>query len=84
MTTTQPSANSNATQWIEEGAAAMALAELSPSAPKHAMPRRENFDVIVIGDGQADLSVGYYLAQAGVRFVILDANRRIGDSWRNR
>jgi putative flavoprotein involved in K+ transport len=84
MTTTQPSANSNATQWIEEGAAAMALAELSPSAPKHAMPRRESFDVIVIGGGQAGLSVGYYLAQAGVRFVILDASRRIGDSWRNR
>jgi putative flavoprotein involved in K+ transport len=49
------------------------------------VPReRERFDVIVIGGGQAGLSVGYYLAQRGLRFVILDANERIGDSWRKR
>jgi len=52
----------------------------------HAAPaRREQFDVIVIGGGQAGLSVGYHLARAGgIRFVILDANERIGDSWRGR
>lgn len=61
-----------ATHLIEEGAASMQLG------------RRESFDVIVIGGGQAGLSVGYYLARAGIRFVILDANERIGDSWRNR
>jgi putative flavoprotein involved in K+ transport len=44
----------------------------------------ERFDVIVIGGGQAGLSVGYYLARRGQRFVILDASERIGDSWRNR
>ena len=44
----------------------------------------ESFDVIVIGGGQAGLSVGYHLAQRGVRFVILDANERIGDTWRKR
>jgi putative flavoprotein involved in K+ transport len=38
----------------------------------------------VVGGGQAGLSVGYYLAQRGLPFVILDANPRIGDSWRNR
>ena len=38
--------------------------------------RRERFDVIVIGAGQAGLSVGYHLAQHGLRFVILDANER--------
>ena len=47
-------------------------------------PMRECFDVIVIGGGQAGLSVGYHLARAGVHFTILDANERIGDSWRKR
>ncbi len=44
----------------------------------------ERVQVVVIGGGQAGLSVGYYLAQRGLSFVILDANARIGDSWRNR
>jgi putative flavoprotein involved in K+ transport len=44
----------------------------------------EYFDVVVIGGGQAGLSVGHYLAQRGLRFVILDASERIGDSWRKR
>jgi putative flavoprotein involved in K+ transport len=57
---------------VEEGAAFMSL---------HA---RERFEVIVIGAGQAGLSVGYHLARQGLRFVILDAGDRIGDSWRRR
>jgi putative flavoprotein involved in K+ transport len=46
--------------------------------------RRERIQVVVIGGGQAGLSVGYRLAQRGLSFVILEANRRVGDSWRNR
>jgi putative flavoprotein involved in K+ transport len=42
------------------------------------------FDVIVIGGGQAGLSVGYHLKRRGLRFVILDAQARIGDVWRKR
>lgn len=48
------------------------------------------FDTIIIGGGQAGLATGYYLQQlnrsAGVRhtFTILDANQRVGDSWRKR
>ena len=42
------------------------------------------FDVVVIGGGQAGLSVGYHLAGQDRSFVILDANERIGDSWRKR
>jgi putative flavoprotein involved in K+ transport len=42
------------------------------------------FETIVIGGGQAGLSVGYFLAKQKRDFVILDANQRIGDSWRNR
>jgi len=44
----------------------------------------ERFDVIVIGAGQAGLSVGYHLARLGVSFVILEAHARVGDSWRTR
>ena len=39
---------------------------------------------VVVGGGQAGLSVGYHLAKRGVQFVILDANARIGDAWRHR
>ncbi len=57
---------------IEEGEAFRNLSEQS------------QFDVIVIGGGQAGLSVGYHLAQRGLRFVILEGNERVGDSWRKR
>jgi putative flavoprotein involved in K+ transport len=43
-----------------------------------------SLDVIVIGAGQAGLSVGYHLARRGLRFVILDAEDRVGDAWRRR
>lgn len=44
----------------------------------------ERVQVVVIGSGQAGLSVGYCLAQRGLSFVMLEANPRVGDSWRNR
>lgn len=44
----------------------------------------EHVDTIVIGGGQAGLSVGYYLKRLGRPFVILDANDRVGDAWRKR
>ena len=46
--------------------------------------RTERIDTIVIGAGQAGLSVGYHLARRGVPLVILDAGERIGDQWRKR
>lgn len=39
------------------------------------------YDVIVIGAGQAGLTAGYYLQQAGLRFLILEASDRLGGSW---
>ncbi len=45
---------------------------------------RERFHTIVIGGGQAGLSVGYYLGRQGRPFVILDASSRVGDAWRRR
>ena len=44
----------------------------------------ERYDTVVIGGAQAGLSAGHYLKRAGRSFVILDANERIGDSWRHR
>lgn len=48
------------------------------------MSNSESFDVIVIGAGQAGLSVAYHLKQQGLRFVVLDACARVGDAWRRR
>jgi putative flavoprotein involved in K+ transport len=44
----------------------------------------EQVQTIVIGGGQAGLSVAYHLARRGLPFTVLDANERVGDSWRNR
>jgi putative flavoprotein involved in K+ transport len=59
-----------------------AVLKLEP--PARAEPSAQPLDVIVIGAGQAGLSVGYYLARRGLRFVILDAHDKVGDSWRKR
>ena len=44
----------------------------------------ESIPTVIIGGGQAGLAIGYHLQRAGEQFVILDANARIGDTWRNR
>lgn len=44
----------------------------------------QNYDVIVVGAGQAGLAIGYYLSQSSLSFLILDKNERVGDSWRQR
>jgi putative flavoprotein involved in K+ transport len=44
----------------------------------------EQVETVIIGGGQAGLSVGYHLARRGRPFVVLDAGDRIGDSWRKR
>jgi putative flavoprotein involved in K+ transport len=69
-----------ATERIEPSASI----QLARQLPHRAPHREKALDVIVIGGGQAGLSVGYHLARAGKRFVILDANQRVGDSWRKR
>jgi len=67
-----------ATQLIDAGAA-------FARAPHRETPAGgEALDVIVIGGGQAGLSVGYHLRRLGLRFVIVDASPRVGDSWRRR
>jgi putative flavoprotein involved in K+ transport len=49
--------------------------------PKH---EPEHIETVIIGGGQAGLSVGHHLAKQGRPFLILDANQRVGDAWRNR
>ena len=44
----------------------------------------EHLQTVVIGGGQAGLSVGYFLKRQGIPFVILESNPHVGDSWRNR
>ena len=43
-------------------------------------PKR--IDTVVIGGGQAGLSAGYHLRRKGLPSVIIDADPRIGDHWR--
>lgn len=40
-------------------------------------------DVVIIGGGQAGLSMAYYLKRAGVDLVILDAEPEAGGAWRH-
>jgi putative flavoprotein involved in K+ transport len=41
-------------------------------------------DAVVVGGGQAGLSAAYELSRRGVDVAVIEANPRIGDSWRNR
>ena len=47
-------------------------------------PTSERVQTLILGGGQAGLAVGYHLARRDLPFLILDANERIGDSWRRR
>jgi putative flavoprotein involved in K+ transport len=47
-------------------------------------PGSESIDTLIIGAGQAGLSAGYHLQKRGLPFVILDADARVGDHWRDR
>jgi putative flavoprotein involved in K+ transport len=86
--TTQTShAQSYGDQLLEEGTAFAELAAIADQREdrlRSSSPVEERHEVVVIGGGQAGLSVGYHLQRQGVPFVILDARARIGDAWRER
>ena len=44
--------------------------------------RRNDFDVVVIGGGQAGLGIGYYLRAADRKFIIYERGH-VGDTWRS-
>jgi putative flavoprotein involved in K+ transport len=48
------------------------------------MPAQNRYDVVVIGAGQAGLTIGYELAQQGRQFLILEAADSVGPAWRTR
>jgi len=48
------------------------------------MVASNDYEVLVVGGGQAGLGIGYYLKKSGLHFVILDAHEKTGDPWRER
>ncbi len=58
--------------------------------PTHAAPRDDSErlpndpQVLIIGGGQAGLTLAARLGQMGVDYLILEKNTRIGDNWRKR
>jgi putative flavoprotein involved in K+ transport len=44
----------------------------------------QSIETLVIGAGQAGLSVGHFLAENKRSFLIIDSNQCVGDTWRNR
>lgn len=44
----------------------------------------KRYDTIVVGGGQAGLAAGYFLAQRGENYAILDENLSTGEVWRKR
>jgi putative flavoprotein involved in K+ transport len=43
-----------------------------------------HYDVVVIGGGQAGLSIGYFLARSGRNFAILERANELAPRWRER
>ena len=58
--------------------------ELPTTNTNEAEGSRERVDVVVIGAGQAGLAIGYFLARAGRRFLIVDGADSIAGAWRSR
>src|SRR4051795_10510337 len=58
--------------------------ELSATETNAAEGSRERFDVVVIGAGQAGLAIGFFLARAGRRVLIVDGADSIAAGWRSR
>jgi putative flavoprotein involved in K+ transport len=44
----------------------------------------QQYDVVVVGAGQAGLAMGHALARRGRRFLILDVADSVGSAWRDR
>lgn len=42
------------------------------------------YDVIIIGAGQAGLSMGYFLQQTNLSFLIFEKGKGIGEVWKKR
>ncbi|KAM5349121.1 hypothetical protein ACJ41O_008944 [Fusarium nematophilum] len=59
--------------------------ENGETATHNGLPHGGNyFDCLIIGGGQAGLSVGGRLKALGVSYVILETHENVGDNWRKR
>ncbi|KAK8923222.1 hypothetical protein H634G_10455 [Metarhizium anisopliae BRIP 53293] len=47
-------------------------------------PESDELQVLVVGAGQCGVSFAAQLEHMGLRYLLVDKNPRIGDSWRNR
>ncbi|HET9948450.1 MAG TPA: NAD(P)-binding domain-containing protein [Longimicrobiales bacterium] len=68
----------------EEQVTSATLREREERAGTRRASPAERVSTVVVGAGQAGLSVGYHLSRMGLPFVILNADERIGDVWRRR
>ena len=59
---------------------------MSEAAHELQLPAQQaaDFEVVVIGAGQAGLTMGYHLAQQGRRFVVLERSDSVASAWRER
>lgn len=48
------------------------------------MTAKRHYPVIIIGAGQAGLTMAYLLQSAGVEYLLIGRESRIGDTWRQR
>lgn len=69
---------------VEAGNLLRTQPDIFPAPPSQDASAAKRHDVVVIGAGQAGLSVGYHLKRKGIDHVILEGASRIGDVWRNR
>src|SRR5262249_29656421 len=63
--------------------AASSLASLDDNR-RETMEHTEHTEVLIVGAGQAGLSAAHHLQRQGRPFVIVEAHKRVGDSWRRR
>ena len=57
---------------------------MTAAASTDKLPMTERREVIVVGGGQAGLAIGYFLAEQGRRFTILEAADAPAAAWRAR
>ena len=63
----------------------MTMRDVQPAATREPDTDSDgSYDVLVIGAGQTGLTVGHYLQEAGLRFVIVDAADEVGSAWTQR
>jgi cation diffusion facilitator CzcD-associated flavoprotein CzcO len=57
---------------------------LSPFRTTKATSRDQDYDVVIIGGGQAGLSIAGRLQALGIHYIVLERNKALGDVWRSR